>query len=101
MKGGLLMRKNKSWIEEKLKDPKFKKKFLEETYRLSIAEQLIKIRLDAGFTQETLAKKIGTTASAISRYESANYDCYEINTIRKIVDACGGKLKIHITKKAA
>ena len=95
------MKKNKSWIEEKLKDKKFKKKFLEETYRLSIAEQLTKIRHDAGLTQKALAKKTGTTASAISRYESANYDRYEINTIRKIVNACGGKLQIKIVKEVA
>ena len=101
LKGGLVMKKTKSWIEEKLENPKFKKKFLEESYKLSIAEQLIKIRLDAGLTQASLAKKIGTTASAISRYESAYYDCYEINTIRKIVEACGGKLQIHITKEVA
>ena len=95
------MKKPKSWIEEKLENPKFKKKFLEESYRLSIAEQLIKIRLDSGLTQKELAEKIGTTASAISRYESANYDCYEINTIRRIAEACGAKLQVHITKEVA
>jgi len=95
------MKKTKSWVEKKLQDPKFKKVYLEESHKLSIAEQLVKLRLDAGLTQAELAKKVGTTASAISRYENVEYDRYEINTIRKIVEACGGTLQITITSSAA
>lgn len=95
------MTKTKSWIDKKLKNPRFKKKFEEESEKLSIAEQLIKIRLDSGLTQAQVAKKVGTTASAISRYESDGYDRYEINTIRKIVEACGGELKIIIKSRSA
>ena len=93
------MKKTKSWVEIQLKRPGFKKKFLEESWRLSIAEQLVKARLNAGLTQAELAKKIGSTASAISRYENSNYDRYEINTIRKIAEACGGKLQVSIVHK--
>lgn len=95
------MKKTKSWIETKLENPKFKKKYINEAYKLSIAEQLIKVRLEAGLTQAKLAKKIGTTASAISRYENVDYEKYEINTIRKIVAACGGELLITISIPAA
>lgn len=95
------MKKTKSWLDKKLKNSKFRKKFLEESHKLSIAEQLVKIRLDSNLTQAELAKKVGTTASAISRYENAEYDRYEISTIRKIVEACGGELQIIITKPAA
>lgn len=91
------MKKTKSWLDEKLKNPKFRKKYEEESHKLSIAEQLVKVRLEANLTQAELAKRVGTTASAISRYENADYDRYEINTIRKIVEACGGKLQIIIT----
>ena len=45
-------------------------------------------------TQAAVAKKVGTTASAISRYENAEYDRYELQTLRKIVEACGGKIQI-------
>ena len=94
----------KSWIDKKLSNPVFRKKFEEEYQKLSIGEQLIKIRLEAGLTQAEVAKKIGTTASAISRYESADYDRYELQTLTKIVKAYGGKLKIIVEseqKKAA
>jgi transcriptional regulator with XRE-family HTH domain len=45
-------------------------------------------------TQTAVAKKVGATASAISRYENSEYDRYELQTLRKIVEACGGKLDI-------
>lgn len=95
------MKKNKSWVSKKLQNSKFRKKFTEESQKLSIAEQLAKLRLDSGLTQAELAKRVRTTASAISRYENVEYDRYEINTIRKIVEACGGELQILITKTAA
>ncbi len=91
------MKKNvkpKSWIEEKLKDPKFRKGYEEEYEKLQIGEQLVRLRLQAKLTQAQVAKRVGTTASAISRYENAEYDRYEIQTLRKIVEACGGELVI-------
>ena len=84
----------KSWIDKKLANPRFRKKFEEEYQKLSIGEQLIRIRLEAGLTQAEVAKRVGTTASAISRYENADYDRYELQTLQRIVKACGGELKI-------
>lgn len=86
----------KSWLMEKLENPRFRKGFEEEYHKLSVAEQLVHLRMQAGITQSELDKKTRTTASAISRYESADYDRYELNTIRKIVKACGGTLQIVI-----
>jgi len=86
--------KTKSWLDEKLKDPKFRKGFEKEFEKLSIGEQLVRLRLQSGLTQAQVAKRVGTTASAISRYENAEYDRYEIQTLRRIVEACGGHLKL-------
>ena len=88
----------RSWVDKKLVNPTFKKAFEEEYQKLSISEQLIRLRLKSGLTQAEVAKKIGTTASAISRYENAQYDRYEIQTLRKIVQACGGRLQIIVDK---
>jgi ribosome-binding protein aMBF1 (putative translation factor) len=87
---------SKSWVERKLANPKFREGFEEEVEKLSIGERLLKLRLSAGLTQAEVAKRVGTTASAISRYENAEYDRYEIKTLRKIVEACGGKLQIRV-----
>lgn len=87
-------KKEPSWLERKLKNPKFRKGFHEAYHKLSIGEQLVKLRLEAELTQAEVARRVGTTASAISRYENAEYDRYELQTLRKIVEACGGTLQI-------
>ena len=89
-----LEKKEKSWVEKKLSNAKFKRGFQEEYTKLSIGEQLASLRSKAKMTQAAVAKKVGTTPSAISRYESADYDRYELQTLRKIVEACGGKMEI-------
>lgn len=86
--------KENSWLDKKLADKKFKKGFQEEYVKLSIGEQLADLRMRSNMTQSAVAKKVGTTASAISRYENAEYDRYELQTLRKIVEACGGKIDI-------
>lgn len=93
-------------MERKLANQDFRKGFEEEVEKLSIGERLLKLRVSAGLTQAEVAKKISTTASAISRYENAEYDRYEIKTLRRIVEACGGKFHImmeplHHTDEAA
>lgn len=88
------MTKKISWVEKKLTDPKFKAGFLLEYEKISIGEQLMRLRNSANLTQAAVAEKIGTTASAVSRYESAEYDRYELKTLQKIVTACGGVMHI-------
>ena len=92
--------KNKEigWVDKKLTDSKFRKGFQKEFEKLSIGEQLFKLRSKVQMTQAQVAKKAGTTASAISRYENAEYNRYELQTLRRIVEACGGVL--HITVDA-
>jgi DNA-binding XRE family transcriptional regulator len=87
------MNKN-SWVGKKLANPDFKEGFELEYEKISIGEQLSRLRNLAQLTQASVAKKIGTTASAISRYENAEYDRYELQTLQKIVTACGGIMRI-------
>ncbi len=88
------VRMGKGWLDRKLVSSKFRKGFEEELQKLAIGEQLARLRLEAGLTQAQVAKRTGTTASAISRYENAEYDRYELRTLQKIVRACGGRLEI-------
>ena len=83
-----------SWVDKKLQDPKFRKGFDDEYAKLSIGEQLLQLRQEAHLTQAQLASRVGTTGSAISRYENASYNRYELQTLRKIVEACGGHMRI-------
>ncbi|MEQ1562364.1 MAG: helix-turn-helix transcriptional regulator [Nitrospiraceae bacterium] len=87
-------RSGKGWLENKLTNPKFRKGFDEEVQKLAIGEQLSRLRQEAGLTQAQVAQRAKTTASAISRYENAEYDRYELRTLQRIVLACGGRLDI-------
>jgi DNA-binding XRE family transcriptional regulator len=87
-------RAGKGWLDRKLANPKFRKGFEAESQKLAIGEQLARLRQEAGLTQAQVAKRTGTTASAISRYENAEYDRYELRTLQRIVRACGGRLDI-------
>lgn len=87
-------KKTKSWVDKKLSNKRFRDGFKEEYEKLSIGEQIARLRHGSGLTQKELATKIGTTASAISRYENAEYDRYELKTLRKIAEACGGALQL-------
>jgi len=91
--------RDKGWLNRKLANSKFRKGFEEELRKLTIGEQLARLRQEAGLTQSQVAKRAGTTASAISRYESADYDRYELRTLQKIVDACGGQLEISLERR--
>jgi DNA-binding XRE family transcriptional regulator len=53
-----------------LKDSKVKKAYANESLEFAIAKKLISERLKARLTQEEIAKKMGTTQSAIARIES-------------------------------
>jgi DNA-binding XRE family transcriptional regulator len=87
-------RGGKGWLERKLASPRFREGFEAEVQKLAIGEQLSQLRQEAGLTQAQVAQRAKTTASAISRYENAEYDRYELRTLQKIVLACGGRLDI-------
>ena len=87
-------RTDKGWLHRKLSNPTFRRGFEDEVQKLAIGEQLTRLRLEAGLTQAQVARRAKTTASAISRYENADYDRYELQTLQRIVRACGGRMAI-------
>lgn len=75
------------------KNPKLKKAYdaLEEEF--SLAEAVIKKRIEKGLTQKQLADRAGTKQSAIARLESGNYNP-SFAFLRKIAGALDTKVKI-------
>ena len=57
----------KQHIEEKMKNPEFKRAWQELDVEFSILEGAIKAMKKARLTQEELAKRIGTKQPALSR----------------------------------
>jgi DNA-binding XRE family transcriptional regulator len=58
-----------------------------------VARMIIHLRMDHDLTQEALAKRVGTSKTAISRLESGRH-APTAETLRKIAGAFGGHLVI-------
>lgn len=74
-------------------DPEFQREFdgLEEEFELAAA--VIKARFEAGLTQEELARRMGTTQSAIARIEGGKSNP-STTTLKKLAAATGTRLKV-------
>lgn len=61
----------KTHKKQLMQNPAFKKAYEESRLEYEIARAIIRARLEKGYTQKTLAQKLHTKQSVISRVESA------------------------------
>ncbi|KHL05149.1 helix-turn-helix domain-containing protein [Sinomonas humi] len=69
-----------------------KKRMLEETR----AHRLRELREDQAMTQVALAERLHITQASISKFERGDLDSARIDTLRKYIDAIGGKLLVEV-----
>lgn len=86
--------KRKSIYDRKLQNPKFRAAYEEVASNLAIGERIAELRHKHHMTQAELAERVHTSRTAIARYESGNYDNYNVMTLKRIAKALGKKLKI-------
>jgi HTH-type transcriptional regulator / antitoxin HipB len=80
----------------KARNPSFEKNF-ESGYRaFEFSVMLRQAREEAGVTQETIARKLRTKKSAISRIENHAEDI-RLSTLEKYANALGRKLLVQLT----
>jgi len=91
------MNNYKNFKKELLKKPAVKRAYdnLESEY--SLIETIIEKRINCGFTQKELAKKIGTKQPVISRLESGAYNP-SVKFLHRVADALNENLTITFTK---
>jgi len=75
-------------------DPKSIESFEEELLNAEIARKIYDLRTKAGLSQRDLAKKVGTSASAICRLEDADYDGHSLSMLKRIAEALGKRVEI-------
>jgi transcriptional regulator with XRE-family HTH domain len=75
-------------------DKEFRHTYADEILNLLVCSQIKVLREQRGETQESLAKLMRTTQTAISRLESVNYSAWNINTLRKVANALDVRLRI-------
>lgn len=81
------------------KNPTYRKTFERTIQQIDLAMLLREMRENAGLTQSELARKVGTTQSAIARLEDAEYIGHSLTMLVRIATACGVGLKLHAEKK--
>ena len=87
------------WREENMKDPEFRRLYKEEEAKFSVSQKIRRLRKKLGMTQQSLAKKVKTTQSAIARIESADYEGHSLSKLEEIAKALGVALVIDFIPK--
>ncbi len=66
----------------------------EELLNAEIARKIYDLRTKAGLSQRELAKRVGTSASAICRLEDADYEGHSLFMLKRIAEALDRRLEI-------
>ncbi|MFL5237846.1 MAG: helix-turn-helix domain-containing protein [Rhizomicrobium sp.] len=90
------MRSFDAWKRKQLKDPEFRKEYdaLEEEF--SLINELLSARSKAKLTQAQVARRMGTSQSAVARIESGRTP--SLTSLRKYARAVGRKVEIRLAK---
>jgi DNA-binding XRE family transcriptional regulator len=75
-------------------DPRQIEEYEQEVLNAEIARKIYDLRTKAGLSQRELAKRVGTTASAICRLEDADYDGHSLFMLKRIAEALDKRVEI-------
>ncbi len=84
----------KSIFDKKMENQKFKAVYDEVSAEMCLGEQIARLRHKAKMSQSELAKRVDTSRTAIARYESGDYNRYNLGTLIRIARALHKRLKI-------
>ena len=90
------MKNVETWLREKLKNPTFKKEYDSLEDEFSLINELLKARTRAKLTQAQVARRMGTSQSAVARLESGRSP--SLASLRKYAKATGSKVEIRLAK---
>jgi transcriptional regulator with XRE-family HTH domain len=78
-----------------MKNPEFRKEYNNLEPEFTIARALIEARARSGLTQQEVAKRMGTTQSAVARLERG-HPLPSITSLKKYASATNSKLNISL-----
>lgn len=78
-----------------MNNPEFRKEYEQADAEFAIIEALVRARTEAKLSQAELAKRIGTTQSAIARLEGGGVSP-SLSTLRRYAEATGTKLQVNL-----
>jgi len=81
--------------KELLKDPDVKKEYDRLEPKFDLIRSIIEKRIEKNISQKELAIRMGTKQSALSRFESGNYNP-SLSFMQKVAQALDSKLEIKL-----
>mgnify|MGYP006301179107 FL=1 len=78
-----------------MNDPEYAKNYQDQDEEFSIARELILARTRIGLTQEEVARRMGTTQSAVARMESGK-PLPSLRSLKRYAQATDSKIKISL-----
>ena len=91
------MRRFEDYLNEKLKDPEFKKEYDALEPEFAIIQAMIDARKESGLTQKDLSERTGIAQSDISKLERGNANP-SLRTLQRLAEGMGMKLKIEFVR---
>ncbi len=79
-----------------LADPEVKKAYDDLEVEYQIISDIIRLRNKKKITQKQLAVRMGTTQSALSRFEIGGRRNPSLNFLKRLADALGTKLEVRL-----
>jgi transcriptional regulator with XRE-family HTH domain len=90
----------KQFKRKALADPQVKLAYHELAGEFSFLDEVLRARTESGLTQAEVAKRVGTTQSAIARLESAEgKHSPSIATLQRYARALGYKVEVRLVKE--
>jgi len=74
----------------------FKSAYQALAVEYAVANEMLAARVRAGLTQETVASRMGTSKSTVSRLESAGKHAPSLTSLKKYAKAVGCKVEIRL-----
>lgn len=75
-------------------DPTREEEYEEEVVNAEIARKIYALRTAAGLTQQELARRVGTSKSAICRLEDTDYEGHSLTMLKRIAEALDKRVEI-------
>ncbi len=91
------MTKLKDLKKHLMEDPEFREEYVRANDEFTLIEALVHARAAAKLTQAELARRLGTTQSAIARLEGGGVSP-TFATLRRYAEATGTRLTVELVK---
>ncbi|MCY3874493.1 MAG: helix-turn-helix transcriptional regulator [Rhodobacteraceae bacterium] len=82
-----------------VEDPKYREEYAQVDEEYALDEELVRARTAAKLTQAEVARRLGTTQSAIARLEGGRVSS-SFTTLRRFARATGMRLKVGLERNS-